>query len=362
MISHRSKILAFATLSCLGSFATAYAYDIKIRTPLTNGQFVSDAEIRQGDTFDVQLDATPVTGAPTGTCQFNISTIENGSTALSEIATIDQRTFKALTVGTTVFALDRCVSAAAVPSTSNIPKIATLRVFDSNAQTLNGVCVSYLTNTPSAFPEGRLACLAGQQEPTDPTGIDGTYNWLCLGENGGRTAACEAPSPRALPLPQLTFNASAAAIAVNNPLTLVWSSVNTSTCIASGAWNGTLSTSGTRTLNPTTLGATRYTLRCSGAGGAIEKSVSIQVNPAPVDLNATFTGNVQTQLLTLNYNLTWNWPNATSCVASGDWSGTFGNSGSASVAFAKRLTRPERNFTLNCTGPGGSASRTVTLR
>ena len=57
-------------------------------------------------------------------------------------------------------------------------------------------------------------------------------------------------------------------------------------------------------------------------------------------------------------NLTWSSMNATSCTASGGWSGAKPTSGSASTG---ALTAPTNNFTLTCTGPGGSANRSAVV-
>jgi hypothetical protein len=55
--------------------------------------------------------------------------------------------------------------------------------------------------------------------------------------------------------------------------------------------------------------------------------------------------------------LTWSSTNATSCSASGGWSGTLATSGSSSTAALTAAT----TYTLTCTGTGGSASENVTV-
>src|SRR5262249_8320524 len=55
--------------------------------------------------------------------------------------------------------------------------------------------------------------------------------------------------------------------------------------------------------------------------------------------------------------LSWSSTNATSCSASGGWSGSEPTSGSASTG---TLTGTQ-TYTLSCTGPGGSASQSVTV-
>ncbi|MDO8704572.1 MAG: hypothetical protein Q7J84_06425, partial [Sulfuricaulis sp.] len=56
--------------------------------------------------------------------------------------------------------------------------------------------------------------------------------------------------------------------------------------------------------------------------------------------------------------LTWSSTNASSCTASGDWSGTKPTSGSASTG---NLTATANTFVLTCSGPGGTASQLATV-
>src|SRR5262249_19303369 len=73
--------------------------------------------------------------------------------------------------------------------------------------------------------------------------------------------------------------------------------------------------------------------------GAPAPTVSLAVNPASVATGGT------TQL-------TWTSTNATSCTASGGWSGSQATSGSTTTS---ALSTPT-TFTLTCTGPGRSAN------
>jgi hypothetical protein len=74
-------------------------------------------------------------------------------------------------------------------------------------------------------------------------------------------------------------------------------------------------------------------------------TVSLSASPTTVTLGAATT-------------LTWSSTNATSCVATGAWTGTRGTSGSeASIPDAVGPAA----YTLTCSGPGGSASATATV-
>jgi uncharacterized repeat protein (TIGR01451 family) len=82
-----------------------------------------------------------------------------------------------------------------------------------------------------------------------------------------------------------------------------------------------------------------------------------QILPPTVDIKA----NGSNGPITINYNssanLTWTSSNADSCYASNAWSGTKSTSGSQSTG---NLTA-SRTYTITCSGPGGSASDSVTV-
>ena len=93
---------------------------------------------------------------------------------------------------------------------------------------------------------------------------------------------------------------------------------------------------------------------CGGGGGG-GGSPAAPVTPAPtVNLSADPTS----VLLTNTSTLSWTTSNATSCSASGSWSGTKATSGSEAVTIS---TAGNNTFTLACTGAGGSRSASVTV-
>jgi hypothetical protein len=81
------------------------------------------------------------------------------------------------------------------------------------------------------------------------------------------------------PAPTVTLSASAASVDSGNPVTLTWSSTDTTSCTASGGWSGALPISGTQA-SPAITAATTFTLTCSGGGGSANKSVKVDVNPS----------------------------------------------------------------------------------
>jgi hypothetical protein len=81
------------------------------------------------------------------------------------------------------------------------------------------------------------------------------------------------------------------------------------------------------------------------------------VAPAPPAPVVTLTASAPSVTSGNTVTLTWSSQNATSCTASGAWSGTQATSGSvASAALVASST-----FTLTCTGTGGSTAQSVTV-
>ncbi len=122
---------------------------------------------------------------------------------------------------------------------------------------------------------------------------------------------------------------------------------------ASGQWSGSKPTNGGPvTVFPTQT--TTYTLTCNGVSDSATVTVNqVQQNAPTVNLTANPVSIQQGQ----NSVLSWTVQDATSCVASGGWSGPKNaNGGSQTVTPSQTTT-----YTLTCTGPGGSASDSVTV-
>jgi hypothetical protein len=83
-----------------------------------------------------------------------------------------------------------------------------------------------------------------------------------------------------------------------------------------------------------------------GSGGAGSTNPSVVLNASPTSVSSGGT-----------VLLNWSATNASSCAASGGWSGNEPISGSASTGSLSGTT----TYTLSCTGPGGRASGSVTV-
>lgn len=170
---------------------------------------------------------------------------------------------------------------------------------------------------------------------------------------------CSSSAPPPPPLPTATISASPTTITVGQSATLTWSSTNATSCTASGAWSGSPAVSGTQSVTPTTAGTDTYTLSCTGSGGSITASAMLTVNAPPPTV--TISLGLTTINLGQGTTLTWSSTNATSCTASGAWSGSQPVSGTQSVTPTAAGTD---TYTLTCTGSGGTtqpASATLTV-
>ena len=65
-----------------------------------------------------------------------------------------------------------------------------------------------------------------------------------------------------------SFIADISSAEIGSTVTLTWSSTDSTSCAASGAWSGTKSASGTETVTIDTVGNLAFNLNCSGAGGS----------------------------------------------------------------------------------------------
>jgi Putative Ig domain len=89
----------------------------------------------------------------------------------------------------------------------------------------------------------------------------------------------------------------------------------------------------------------QYAITVSGSGTTTAApTVSLTASPSSVSSGGSAT-------------LTWSASNATSCTASGGWSGSEGISGSKSTGAETANT----TYTLSCTGPGGTSAKSTTV-
>jgi len=89
--------------------------------------------------------------------------------------------------------------------------------------------------------------------------------------------------------PTVTLAVAPTTITLGQSATLTWSTMNASSCTASGGWTGNEATSGTQAVTPTATGNVTYTLTCTaptgsayggGGGGQTSMNAALTVNAA----------------------------------------------------------------------------------
>jgi uncharacterized protein YfcZ (UPF0381/DUF406 family) len=78
-----------------------------------------------------------------------------------------------------------------------------------------------------------------------------------------------------IPLPFVTIISDEPEVEVGSQATLAWSSNNSTSCTASGAWSGAKSNNGSEVVTVSQAGANTYTLSCSNSRGSSSSSASI---------------------------------------------------------------------------------------
>jgi len=199
-----------------------------------------------------------------------------------------------------------------------------------------------------------------------PTSFDVTREVNCI--------ATPAPPPGDLPTVDLKFNNSNGPVTVNSgdSGTLSWTTTNATFCDASqgpSPWNQypnpdpKVASGESESTGSITASAT-YEIYCENAYGTVYDSVVINVSGAPLPPTVTLTFNGSGSPAPINSGesgtLAWtiSGGGATSCTASGAWSG---NKNPASGSEGTGSITSTRTYTLDCTGTGGSGSDSVTV-
>ena len=193
---------------------------------------------------------------------------------------------------------------------------------------------------------------------TGALGDDTTFSLTCAGAGGTSqpasvTIVVNAPPTAALSANPTTVTAGGASV-------LTWSSTHATACLAAGNWSGTLAANGSQSTGALTANST-FSLTCSGPGGTSPAAAaSVTVNPLPAAPTASVSASPSSVATGGSSTLTWSSTNATSCTASGGWSGSLAASGSRSTGPLTAATV----YSLVCAGAGGTstpASATVTI-
>jgi hypothetical protein len=123
--------------------------------------------------------------------------------------------------------------------------------------------------TPSQIISAMQKTALAMQAPT-PNYYSG-YGFI----QAGAALAQFAPGP-----PALSFTPSS--VTVGSSATLTWSAINATGCTASGGWSGAVAISGSKTMTPSAVGTTAYSLSCANAiGKSATSTAQLQATAAP---------------------------------------------------------------------------------
>lgn len=185
----------------------------------------------------------------------------------------------------------------------------------------------------------------------------GAYEWSGAANPGWIvTPGFKVTGTSAPAAPTIVLTADPQSVAGGGSTTLAWMTTNAMSCAASGGlsgWAGSKATQGSQSIGPV-LAAATFGLACTGPGGTTQRSVTVSIVAPPT---VRLTASASTVAPNTNVTLQWSSVNADACVASNGWGGNKAPSGSESVGPLSSST----TFTLQCTGPGGSASDQATI-
>lgn len=152
----------------------------------------------------------------------------------------------------------------------------------------------------------------------------------------------------------VSISATPTTTTTGQQISLTWNAANASSCTASGAWSGSVATSGTQAVSAGAVGTSTYTLTCNGVSNSVSVPITAPVATPTVSIvlspNSVATGATST--------LTWSSTNASACTAGGSWSGSRATSGTLTVSQGSAGSYP---YTITCTGASGSATGSTAL-
>jgi hypothetical protein len=148
----------------------------------------------------------------------------------------------------------------------------------------------------------------------------------------------------------VSISASPTSVQTGGQISLTWNAANAGSCTASGAWSGSVATSGTKAVTAGSAGTATYTLTCDSVSNSASVTITAPV-PAPTVSITLAPASVATGA---SSTLTWSSTNTTACTASGAWSGSRATSGALTVSQGSAGTYP---YTIVC---NNSANATAT--
>jgi len=347
------------TLTCVGPGGTS-TDSVTIGVVITAGISVASNLSTAGWTIN------PGAFAGTGSGSVTVSPGAGGTTYIFTPTTVSGYT-SAVSPGTslTVFPGDTPTITVTYTLVASIP-VVTLTASPTSGvvNVVNPTLTWTTTNSPTSCAatgdwSGSPAVGGGSQSMGVLTTVK-TYTYTLTCTNAGGTSASVSATVTvnaSVVAPVITLIASPTSGAVNvvNPI-LTWTTTNSPTsCTASNSWSGAKAVAGgSQTMGIlNTVKTYTYTLTCSNTSGTVSKSATVVVSAIPV---VTISVNPTSGVVNVvNPSLTWSSANsATTCTASGDWSGNRLTANTISMGVltvAKTYT-----YTLACNNGAGTST------
>jgi hypothetical protein len=144
--------------------------------------------------------------------------------------------------------------------------------------------VTVLPGADHDTAEPEVLTLSGLGQGLAPYDIydQSIYDWLLEHSRAPTSrlvSGAALPNDTPTPMSELSLTV-AAAIRMGQSTTLRWTFKGAGSCIASGDWQGPRPASGAESVMPVAPGAYGYILSCAGPGGAVARSVWLEVREA----------------------------------------------------------------------------------
>lgn len=117
-----------------------------------------------------------------------------------------------------------------------------------------------------------------------------TYEIFCSGDGGNSSSSVSVNILETIYSPTASIAASKTSVLVNEEFILTWQSSYADSCISIGSWNQSISTAGFLTLSESSSGTKTYGVECSGNGGTVSSSVTVNIKESNSD--TAFYGSV----------------------------------------------------------------------
>ena len=166
-----------------------------------------------------------------------------------------------------------------IPTSATIAATASIN-FDVPPATFaaNPIVTSLIANSGATTKTLVSASSAIANFQSTLTALSATASGTASSSSSSSSTSSSSVSSSPMPTAALTLSASS--VDVYKTLTLTWSSTDSTMCIASGDWTGTLATSGSSTVTISSVAAKTYTLVCSNAAGSGTASQKLTVTNA----------------------------------------------------------------------------------